>query len=112
MSDSVLPHMRKFDSMYDETPDDRCRRLEHELARQQLKTDMAELEAFAWRWKCADLFSWYYRRAADKALKRGDIPTARRYLMKAAKALNVGCFVYFALIIAVAVFIVIRQMKH
>ena len=112
MSDSVLPHMRKFDSMYDETPDDRCRRLEHELARQQLKTDMAELEAFAWRWKCADLFSWYYRRAADKALKRGDIPTARRYLMKAAKALNVGCFVYFALIIAVAVFMVIRSMKH
>ena len=104
--------MRKFDSMYDETPDDRCRRLEHELARQQLKTDMAELEALAWRWKCADLFSWYYRRAADKALKRGDIPTARRYLMKAAKALNVGCFVYFALIIAVVVFMVIRLKKH
>ena len=98
--------------MYDETPDDRCRRLEHELARQQLKTDMAELEAFAWRWKCAGLFPWYYRRAADKALKRGDVPTARRYLMKAAKALNVGCFVYFALIIAVVVFMVIRQMKH
>ena len=32
--------MGKFDSMYDETPDDRCRRLEHELARQQLKTDL------------------------------------------------------------------------
>ena len=32
--------------------------------------------------------------------------------MKAAKALNVGCFVYFALIIAVVVFMVIRSMKH
>ncbi len=55
--------------MNDETPDDRCRRLEHELACQKLKTDMAELEALAWRWNGADLFSWYYRRAAGKALK-------------------------------------------
>ena len=95
-----------------ETPEERCRSLEHELVRQQLKTDMAELEALAWRWKSADLFSWYYRRAAGKALNRGDFPAARRYLMKAAKALNVGCFVYFALIIAVVVFMVISVMKH
>ena len=86
-----------------ESPEERCQRLERELARQKLKTEIEALSAADHFWTHGNLFSMLDRQAARNALERGDIEAARKHLSNATTAFNIGCIVLVIALIAVIV---------
>ena len=87
----------------EETPEERCQRLEHELARQKVKTEIEALSAADHFWTHGNLFSMLDRQAARNALERGDIEAARKHLSNATKAFNIGCIVLVIVLIVIIV---------
>ena len=86
-----------------ESPEERCQRLERELARQKLKTEIEALSAADHFWTHGNLFSMLDRQAARNALERGDIEAVRKHLPNATTAFNIGCIVLVIALIAVIV---------
>lgn len=79
----------------EETLEERCKRLERELARQKLKAEIEELSAAEHFWfSGGNPFSMLFRQSARNALERGDIESAKRHLASAEKSLNVGCLLF------------------
>ena len=86
----------------EETLEERCKRLERELARQKVKIEIEEQSAFQHFWfRGGNLFSMFYRQSARDALERGDIESAKKNLASAEKSFNVGCLLYIIAIVVI-----------
>ena len=89
-----------------ETTEERLHRMERELARQKVKSEIEEQSAFEHFWfRIANPFSMLDRQAAREALERGDIESAKRHLANAEKSFSVGCILY-VIVIAVILLVV------
>jgi len=79
----------------EETLEERCKRLERELALQKVKAEIEEQCATEHFWfRGGNLFSMLDRQAARNALERGDIESAKRHLASAERSFNVGCLLF------------------
>ncbi len=79
----------------EETLEERCKRLERELARQKLKAEIEEQSAVEHFWfSGGNPFSMLFRQSARNELERGDIGSVKRHLASAEKSLNVGCLLF------------------
>ena len=79
----------------EETLEERCKRLERELALQKAKAEIEEQCATEHFWfRGGNLFSMLDRQAARNALERGDIESAKRHLASAERSFNVGCLLF------------------
>ena len=76
-----------------DTPEERCQRLERELAREKVKAKIEALAATDHFWTRGNPFSMLERQSARQALERGDIDAAKAHLAKADRAFAVGCLV-------------------
>ena len=86
----------------EETPEERCKRLERELALQKVKAEIEEQSAFQHFWfRSGNLFSMFYRQSARDALERGDIESAKRHLASAEKSFNIGCLLSIIAIVVI-----------
>ena len=86
----------------EETLEERCKRLERELARQKLKAEIEEQSATEHFWfRGGNPLSMLDRQAARNALERGDIESAKRHLASAEKSFNVGCLLSIIAIVVI-----------
>ena len=90
----------------EESTEERIRRLERELTRQKLNSQIEELSAADHFWTRGNLFSMLDRQSARADLERGDFDGARRHLAKAEKWFNIGCFVQMAVVVAIVLFLI------
>ena len=90
----------------EESTEERIRRLERELTRQKLNSQIEELSAADHFWTRGNLFSMLDRQSARAAIERGDFDAARRHLAKAEKWFNIGCFIQIAVVVAVVLFLI------
>lgn len=89
-----------------ETSEERCRRLESELARERVKSKIEAQAASDHFWMRGNPFSMLERQSAREALERGDIDSAKEHLAKADRAFATGCLVALIICIAFALFAV------
>ena len=90
----------------EESTEERIRRLERELTRQKLNSQIEELSAADHFWTRGNLFSMLDRQSARAALEYGDFDGARRHLAKAEKWFNIGCLMQIAIMVAVVLFLI------
>ena len=90
----------------EESTERRIRRLERELERQRLHSQIEELSAADHYWTRGNLFSMIARQSARVALERGDFDAARRHLAKAEKWFNIGCLIQIAVMVAVVLLVI------
>ncbi len=102
----ACPHCGAKVVAVEESTEERCRRLERELERQKLHSQIEELSAADHFWTRGNLFSMLDRQSARAALERGDFDAARRYLAKAEKWFNIGCLIQIAIAVAVVLFLI------
>ena len=93
----------------EESTEERIRRLERELTRQKLNSQIEELSAADHFWTRGNLFSMLDRQSARADLERGDFDAARRHLAKAEKWFNIGCFVQMAVVVAIVLFLIFES---
>jgi len=95
----------------DESAEERLERLEREVARANVRTDI-EKEAtndMFWR-NPLGLFAGLDRQQARQALERGDVEAAKRHLESAKRTSGVGCVVN-VIIIAIIILVVLAVIK-
>ena len=95
------------DGHAEETPEERCQRLERELEQMKVKAEIEEQAAneHYLGWGATNLFSMFGRASARNALALGDIEGAKRHLKSATNAYNIGCIVKVAILITTFVLI-------
>lgn len=93
------------ESVRNETLEERCRRLERELARQRMKAEIEEQSASDHFWDTDTIVSMNYRQSAREALARGDMESAKRYMGKAEKAMDMGCVLH--VLVPLIVFLIV-----
>ena len=102
----ACPHCGAEVVTEEESTEERCRRLERELERQKLRSQIEELSAADHFWTRGNLFSMLDRQSARTALECGDFDAARRHLAKAEKWFNIGCLIQIAVVVAVVLFLI------
>ena len=102
----ACPHCGAEVVAVEESTEERCRRLERELERQKLHSQIEELSAADHLLTRGNLISMLDRQSARAALERGDFDAARRHLAKAEKWFNIGCLIQIAIAVAVVLFLI------